>query len=226
MMTGLVLIIAELTLLYFISVRVIQVIYSLIYYLFHSRPVGMSIVSLIFFPGTVVHELSHLFTAEILGVRTGHLTLIPESIDSPPAGGDVKTGSVAIAKTDPFRRTLIGIAPLTVGVLALSTLSYVYQFQFVNNRAVTIIYYYLIFSISNSMFSSKEDMKGVWPVFLVLGLFVGAAYWVGFRTELTGQMLEIADRITDMMFRSLTLVLALNGIILLLFRLLIRTIRA
>ncbi len=218
----LVLIIAELALLYFLSVRVIQVIYSLLYYLLHSRPVGMSIVSLIFFPGTVVHELSHLFTAEILGVRTGHLTLVPESIDST----DVKTGSVAIAQTDPFRRTLIGIAPLTVGVLALSTLSYVYQFQFVNNRAITIVYYYLIFSISNSMFSSKEDMKGVWPVFLVLGLFAGAAYWVGFRAELTGQMLEIADRIVDMMFRSLALVLALNGIILLLFSLLIKTIRA
>ena len=218
----LVLIIAELALLYFLSVRVIQVIYSLLYYLFHSRPVGMSIVSLIFFPGTVVHELSHLFTAEILGVRTGHLTLVPESLDST----DVKTGSVAIASTDPFRRTLIGIAPLLVGVMALATLSYVYNVKFVNNRTITIVYYYLIFSISNSMFSSKEDMKGVWPVFLVLGLFVGAAYWVGFRTELTGQMLEIADQIVDMMFRSLTLVLALNGIILLLFNLLIKTIRA
>lgn len=220
-MTTLVLIVAELTLLYFISVRVIQVIYSLIYYLFHSRPAGMSVVSFLFFPGTVVHELSHLFTAEILGVRTGHLTLVPESIDST----DVKTGSVAIASTDPFRRSLIGIAPLLVGVIVLATLSYVYNVQFVNNKMATSVYYYLIFSISNSMFSSKEDMKGVWPVILLLGLVAIAAYWVGFRAELTGQMLEIASRITDIMFRSLTLVLIMNGIILLLFSILIDLIR-
>lgn len=220
-MTTLVLIIAEIILLYLLSVRVIQVIYALIYTLFHSRPIGLSIVSLIFFPGTIVHELAHLFVAEILGVRTGKLTLVPESIETT----EVRTGSVMISQTDPFRRTVIGIAPMIVGIIALATLSHVYNSQFVNNITISIVYYYLIFSISNSMFSSKEDMKGVWPVFLVLGLLVAASYWVGFRADLTGQMLEVAGRITDMMFRSLTLVLALNGIILLLFSLLIDLIR-
>ena len=218
----LVLIIAEIVLLYVLSHRVVQVIYTLVHHIFRSRPVGMSVVLLVFFPGTVVHELAHLFVAEIVGVRTGKLTLVPESIEST----EVRTGSVAIAQTDPYRRTLIGVAPIIIGVIALATLSHIYSTQFVNNITITIVYYYLIFSISNSMFSSKEDMKGVWPVFLVLGLLVGAAYWVGFRADLTGQMLEVAGRITDVMFRSLTLVLALNGIILLLFSLLIKTIRA
>lgn len=221
MATTLILLTLELICLFFLSRRVIQTIFNLFYVLFRSRPVGISVISLIFFPGTVIHELSHMFVAEILGVRTGHLTLVPESLEST----DIRTGSVAIAQTDPFRRTLIGLSPLLVGILALTTLSYIHATQFVNNITVTIIYYYLIFSLSNSMFSSKEDLRGVWPVLGLFALVGAAAYVAGFRLGLTGQVLTITETMLEATFRSLTLVLALNLIILLLFSILIDLIR-
>ena len=207
----------ELIALFFLSRRVIQTIYTIVHVALHSRPVGISIISLIFFPGTVIHELSHLFVAEILGVRTGNLTLVPESIEST----DVRTGSVAISQTDPLRRTLIGLSPIFVGLLTLLTLSYLHSTQFVNNTTITIVYYYLIFSISNSMFSSKEDLKGVWPVLGLIALVGIGAYVVGFRAQLTGQVLTVTETILSALFTSLTLVLALNGAILLVFSVLI-----
>src|SRR5258706_13434406 len=110
----------ELIVLYFISQRLTQAVYNLTYLLFQARSIAVTVVTLVSFPGTVIHELSHLFTAEILGVHTGKLTLVPENI----AEEEVKAGSVMIAHSDPFRRYAIGLAPIFSGLLAITTLSY------------------------------------------------------------------------------------------------------
>src|SRR3989337_2674203 len=91
---------AELIALYVLSQSLTQAVFELTVLVFRARSVGITIVTLLTFPGTVVHELSHLFTAEVLGVRTGKLTLVPENIREE----EVKAGSVMIADTDPFRR--------------------------------------------------------------------------------------------------------------------------
>ena len=139
--------IIELTFLYLLSRRVIGTLYRLLQMLTRSRPMAIWIVSIIFFPGTVVHELAHLFTAEILGVRTGKLTLVPESLE----GNEINAGAVMIAATDPFRRTLIGLAPVYVGIIVLVATS--------SLTVLPILTFYIMFAVSNSMFSSEEDMK-------------------------------------------------------------------
>lgn len=202
--------IIELSLLYFLSRRVIQTLYWLLQKITRSRTIAIWIVSIVFFPGTVIHELAHLFTAEILGVRTGKLTLVPESLE----GTEIKAGGVMIAESDPLRRTLIGLAPVIWGFVTLAALSYV-LLQHVNPiTIITIIISYGIFSVSNSMFSSKEDMKGVIPFSVTVLLFAAAGYVAGFRFGLTGKLLTTFILGLETLVRSLAVVLAINLIVL------------
>lgn len=220
------LLLVELTGLLFLSRLVVQKLYTFFLLVFRSRSVAVSIVTLLLFPGTVVHELSHLFTAEILGVRTGKLSLAPESIRGDPStplrASSIKTGSITIAQTGPIRRAAIGLAPIFAGITTLTAISYFLKLNFTALQGPTLqlalIYglsFYLLFTISNSMFSSREDMRGFWPLAITLGLFAGAAYFVGLRIGLEGKALEVVTTILSSLVQSLGLVLALNSILLL-----------
>lgn len=204
------LLLIELIMLSLVSRRLTQVIYAMFVRIFRSKTVSTTILVILLFPGTVVHELAHLFVAEVLRVRTGKLTLVPEALEE----GEIKTGSVAIAETDPLRRTLIGLAPICVGVVVLAALSY-FLLQNINNiNLITIITFYIMFAVSNSMFSSKEDMKGVIPFAITVALFIAAGYIAGLRIGLTGQLLTGTLLVIETLVRSLGVVLAVNLVVL------------
>jgi hypothetical protein len=182
------LVIIELSLLYVLARRFTQSLFLTSFRVTKSRSVSVTILTLFLFPGTVVHELSHLFTAEILGIRTGKLTLVPESIK----GQDITTGSVAISHSDPFRRALIGIAPLFNGSIILGIIAYflpTWIDGFISAPSLSagiplIGALYGVLTVSTTMFSSPEDMKGVIPVgILFLLVFVGG-YFAGVEIHL------------------------------------------
>ncbi|MFZ5845450.1 MAG: hypothetical protein ACOY0S_03210 [Patescibacteria group bacterium] len=221
----LLLLLAELTVLYFLSRLLTQSFYKLFLLLLRRRSFAISLTTLLLFPGTVIHELAHLFTAEILGVPTGHLVLAPENIREE----NVKTGSVAIAKTDPFRRAAIGLAPVFVGLIVLSAISYwlpsVWQQTLRDGQSGALLTHwsfytllamnYLLFAISNSMFSSPEDLKGFLPLAVTLSLVGLAAYLAGIRVGITPPILDFAYRLFAALTNSLRWVLAVNTILLL-----------
>lgn len=225
-MTSVLLVAAEITALFFISQALIKTLFRLLDRIFRNRMVSVSFITAILFPGTVIHELSHLFTAEVLGVRTGTLSLIPE----PLGNGEIKTGSVMIQKTDPFRRYIIGLAPTFVGLPTLMALAWwihllvpqvtaVIQAGTVFTEApiyLLALAGYLVFVISNSMFSSAQDLKDFLPFAMTVILFVLAGYLTGIRIELSGIALRVVAQIVITLSKSLAVVLALN-IILLLF---------
>lgn len=194
--------IGELFLLSLVSRKLTQGLYVLFFRISGSKTIAMTILILLLFPGTVIHELAHLFVAEILRVRTGKLTLVPESLEE----AEIKTGSVAIAHTDPFRRTLIGLAPVYVGIAALAAIS--------SLPVLPILTFYGMFAVSNSMFSSKEDMKGVIPFAITVGLFASAGYFAGLRIGLTGELLTKLSLVTETLVRSLGIVLGVNLLVL------------
>jgi hypothetical protein len=220
-----VLVLAELTSLWIVSKRVTRQVFRLFLFLFRHRSIAVSAITLILFPGTVIHELSHLFTAEVLGVRTGKLTLVPESIEKE----DIRVGSIELTETDPFRRSVIGIAPFLVGLIALIGLSTVLPgllsdtlLAFQNNNLFSspstyfvLLTSYLMFSISNTMFSSAEDMKGVIPLAIVLAIFGIGAYIAGLRIGLTGQLAVWTAEVLKNVTVSLGLVIILNAALLL-----------
>ncbi len=208
----LLLLVAELFVLFLLSQRLTQSVFNLSLLVFRARSVAITIITVLNFPGTVIHELSHLFTAEILGVRTGKLTLVPENIQS----DEVKAGSVMIAQSDPFRRYFIGLAPMVTGLVAISILSYFLLQQMTSVTPLTILYLYLLLAVSNAMFSSAEDLKGFIPFIVTLGIMAAAAYFAGFRIGITGTAQTVSTQILDSLTKSLGIVLVLNitGIIL------------
>lgn len=191
----------ELILLYFLSRWLTKSLYILLLLVFRARSVAISLLLALLFPGTVIHELAHLFTAEILGVHTGKLTLVPDSIRE----ADIRSGSVAIAESDPFRRYAIGFAPLVWGSVTLVALAYLLQTQ--QDEVLQGIALYLLFAVSNSMFPSPADLKGFWPFALTLGLFAVAGFWLGIRIPIP---VEILTTLTD----SLKLVIIVNSVLL------------
>ena len=76
---------------------------------------AMLLYFVLLLPGIIIHELSHWLTAKLLGVQTGEISLWP----SRRPGNQMRMGSVRVARTDPFRASLIGVAPLISGSIAI-----------------------------------------------------------------------------------------------------------
>jgi|SRR3989344_9035570 len=144
----------EMILLFFLSKKLITSLSRALFAVTRNHKVVINILSILFLPGTILHELSHLLTAGILLVPVGELSVLPEI-----EGESVKLGSVQVGKVDPFRLTLVGVAPVIWGLLTILGIIYFAQISHFNWWQ-TALGLYLIFNISNSMFSSKKDIEG------------------------------------------------------------------
>jgi hypothetical protein len=74
---------------------------------------------LLLLPGIVLHELSHVAMARLLGLRVGKFSLGPR-----PRGRYVELGSVRVASGGPVRDSLVGLAPLLGGTAVLLLVGY------------------------------------------------------------------------------------------------------
>lgn len=137
--------------------------------LFGSTKPGIVLYSLIFLPGTIIHELSHWIVAEILRVRTGEITIFPDWQDS---GNTRRLGSVATERTDPFRGFLIGMAPFISGLFILIVLGQLLTTGwgvFLSWQLVLIVYGIIV--IANSMMISEADRR-TWPFIIIFLLLI------------------------------------------------------
>lgn len=141
--------------------------------LFHSTKPGIYLYSLLVLPGTILHELSHWLMAEILQVRTGTITVLPELTGQ---GREERLGSVATAKSDPFRGFFIGVAPFITGIFLLLVLGQLLLTLWDQGavwwQLALIIYSVMV--LGNSMLISRAD-RATWPfifLFLLLLLFL------------------------------------------------------
>ncbi len=169
----------ELFILSFLSKSLINSIYSLIFYISKSKHVASHFLAFIFLPGTIIHELAHVISAGILMVPTGEIEFIPEIHE-----GGVKLGSAEIGKTDPLRRSLIGIAPVLAGILIILGGLFLLTNKILYGKSYSIWIYlgifYGIFVLCNTMFSSKKDLEGVFGVVVGLVATSVAVYLLGF----------------------------------------------
>ena len=134
---------------------------------------------------TLVHEMAHLIVATVLGVHTGQINLLPHKTED----GLIVMGSVPIAKTDIFRRAVIGAAPFFVGLGLLLFFSQAFQQN--SDIYLRIILGYAIFQVANTCFSSGRDMEGALEVVLVSVLPILALYFFGLSQPI-GQILSQA----------------------------------
>jgi len=163
-----------------------------------TRRVDVSIVlfSILFLPGVVLHEISHYLTAILLRVRTGRFSIIPQNLGN----GRFQLGYVETEKTDIFRDSIIGIAPLISGGVVvgfigknqlnvtslwetLTTLDFnlfLLAIQKILNQSDFWIWFYFITVISSTMLPSKSDRRAWLPLTLLIGLLILVVVLTGF----------------------------------------------
>ncbi len=168
------------------------------------------------FPGILLHEVSHWLFAKAVGVRTGKVSLWPQRQKS----GRVRLGSVELVRSDPFRSSLIGLAPLITGslsifligdkVLSLSQaidplLAANWQGAWAGLSGYTQapdfwLWLYVVFAISNAMFPSESDRQSWLMVLLFAGAIGLAAFASGLitqvPTELIGALMQFVRYLT------------------------------
>ncbi len=184
--------ILELMGLYLASMFLTRSIMDFLVKVLRNRTLVVAFYAVLFLPGTIIHELGHFFMAAILLVPVGEVRIFPE-ID----GDEVKLGTVAIARTDPFRRALIGVAPFTLGTAAIIGLSY---YLASNNWGLDwwqiALGAYFIFQISNTMFASKRDLEGTAElaiavvVIITILIFIGLIFGIQIEVDWEGYLLN------------------------------------
>lgn len=188
-----------------------------------SKFMPISLLSFILLPGVIIHELSHFFIAVILFVSVGDMEFAPKK-----NGNGVKLGSIEIAKTDPIRRSIIGFAPVFVGIMIIIGMVYLFSINvlfFQNNNlyifiAVILVLIYLLFAIANTMFSSPRDMEGTAEILIALLIILGAAYILGFRFSLpdldkifTREFIGVIQKSTIFLLAPIAIDISILGIL-------------
>ena len=130
------------------------------------------VVGYIFFIGTLVHELSHIIMARLLFVRTKNINLQTEIIDD----RHIKYGTAEIEATDPFRSSIIGIAPLIFGIILIYLLTLNINFNFIS--WIDAVKLFLISQISNSMFLSDSDTKDLKVVLFISFIILLSLFFI------------------------------------------------
>ncbi len=165
-----------------------------------SPEFSVALFSIIFLPGVLLHEFSHYLIALILGVQTAHFSLIPQMLPN----GRLQLGYVETMKSDFFRDSLIGAAPLIAGgslvaYLAVTRLDLLPLWDTFRNGQFNLVWlgitllpkaqdfplwFYLIFTISSTMLPSQSDRHAWLPlgvtvaVLLSLVVLAGAGPWM------------------------------------------------
>ncbi|PJF46302.1 MAG: hypothetical protein CUN48_14480, partial [Candidatus Thermofonsia Clade 3 bacterium] len=73
------------------------------------------IIFLLLLPGVVLHEAAHWLAARALGLRVSKFRIWPRK-----QGDHLGLGSVSMQRADVWRESLVGMAPLLVGNLAIA----------------------------------------------------------------------------------------------------------
>lgn len=162
--------ILEITLLFFLSRITINELFYFFRRFIHNERVIFNIITTIFLPGTILHEISHMIFAMILFLRIHSITIVPKREHD-----FIRLGSVIYEKTDVIRSIIVGIAPLFGGLLFFWSI-YFFKIFPSPNIWLNIFMIYIIFTISSTMFSSSKDLQDLIYIIPFIFLFGGIVY--------------------------------------------------
>lgn len=209
---------AELFLLFFLSKTLTASLTLFLYKTTRSKRITIYLLAILFFPGTLLHEIAHAVIAKLLFVSVYHMEFFPKL-----EGDSVKLGSVGIAKTDPIRRLFIGMAPFFLGTsILLTTLALAEKNHLFGNTYIAIAIFYLVFEIGNTMFSSKKDLEGALEFLLVTTFFAVVFFFLGFRLPSVNPLSFFNNPLLKQVFEKgdmfLLLLLCIDGVLVLVFK--------
>jgi hypothetical protein len=186
----------------------------------------MWIFWVLFLPGTLLHEISHWLTAKLLGVKTTRFSLWPQAKKS----GELQMGAVQVTVPDPFRHSIIGLAPLVFGSIAVLLIGegwldlsqiglamatgdlelIIEAFGNVINVPDVWLWLYLIFAISNTMLPSASDRLAWRAVFIYLTLALLVGVGLGLNPILSPQIQEIGLTICTYLLSAFAITIAVD----------------
>ena len=170
------LILSEFLALFLLSKMVSQALSSVFLKLTKSSSVSTYLLFFLFLPGILLHELSHIIVSILLFVPVGNVEFVPRIRE-----GGVQMGSVMIGKTDPIRRLIIGLAPVLGGFLILFFLFLFFTQIPASDIWKYVISIFVIFEVTNTMFSSSKDLEGAAVLGIVTLLLVIFFYVSGIK---------------------------------------------
>ncbi len=190
-----------------------------------GRRAFTAIWSIIFLPGTIIHEMSHVFTAAVTGTHVGKVEILPmlprlARRDPAPQDNDersVRLGSVQTQRLGLFREFLVGSAPFLVGLGLLMWISSTFKFLIFNLQFLIadLLKFYLFFTIANSLFLSWADFKHALPLVVIAVILEVALFAAGIQPVITQDslILVILARLQTALLWSLGINIAATGII-------------
>jgi hypothetical protein len=220
--------------LWFISVLVLLVLvqrwvhqhlHGVAYLITGHEDMALMLYALPLLPGVALHELSHAVMARLLRVQTANLTVVPRR----QTDGHVRLGSVQVERVDVIRGSLIGLAPLLTGSLAIlliirfafdvNTLGEAVQRGDIAGLLATLggllrapdawLWLYLLFSIANAMMPSPSDRETWPPVILFSLLLLALALAMGLNSAIVG-VGAVADQALRWLAAAFTITLIVD----------------
>lgn len=216
MLVQLLLTIALLAAIFFVTRRFSALLFLSAYRLTGNKRFALWTVALVLLPGTIVHELSHFLVATLVRVPTGHLSIFPNFRNlSEESKQNLLMGHVQIAQTGPIRHTLIGIAPILVGLITLYAIGMIINWT---QPILLFVLCYMLFVVSSTMFTSRSDLRSFIFVAPVVLLFLIALYFAGVRISVTRNLLETLGNVIQRVNFSLAVSAVIDAAILLILR--------
>jgi hypothetical protein len=216
-------------LLYFIHRKMTSELSDLLHRLGGNQNWLIWVWSVVFLPGTIIHEISHFLAAAATGTRTGQIEIFPEFIENLLEESDrprgVSLGSVQVARMNPLQGFIVGLAPFISGTVLLIWLSSLIQVSYqAQNLYPLLLQAYLFFVIANSFFPSWSDIKQTLPLFIITLIAMALAGYFGLQFTLgaTSPVWPILTAMTGAIFLSLFFNLIITGILVLLNHLRLR----
>lgn len=167
-----------------------------------SPRVATATYDLLVLPGVVLHELSHVVFALLLGVRVLNVNLFQFRSQN-----DVRQGEVVVAKADPLRMSVIGAAPLFGGIGALALIVGLLDppalsLDLAGFRELgpllsgwsSALALYLLVAIANTMFPSAADRKAWWIVGAALLIIAALLLAFGVRPSLPPRWIALVNQ--------------------------------
>lgn len=204
--------------LWLLGVLLSRHIQGLLLLLSGSSRVATAAYDALVLPGVVLHELSHVAVALVLGLRVLRINLFQFR-----GQGDTRQGEVVVAKADPLRMSLVGAAPLFGGIVLLLLLvrwldpppfalhwELFGQLRALLSHWSTTLGLYLVFAIANTMFPSEADRQAWWVVGLAVLLLVGGLALLGVRPELPARWVTMLSMEAEQLTAALVPVIVID----------------
>lgn len=198
-----------------------QHIQGLTYAVTGNAGCAVRVLFFVLLPGVLLHELSHWLVANLIGVRTGKVSIGLGKM----RGKHFSLGSVTVERSDPLRESLIGVAPFIFGILAVwalmgfgfglwspSSLEQVFSvISAALSDPLTWVALYFVFAVSTSMIPSESDREP-WGVIIAIFVGIGAlALILGWSPNITPDLLATAHQVLNTLIFVFGIIVVVNG---------------